>query len=84
MANGYPAGPYTNVHCYDIQHSGGEISDGTGTYLGGTFSCGPFADNDHPKVDSFYNLNGEVDKKWYEFPGWKCVHAGTTSEFRQP
>ena len=84
MANGYPAGHYTNVHCYDIQGCGGKISDGTGTYLAGTFSCGDFADNDHPKVGCFYKLTGEVGNSQYEFPGWKCVNAGTTSDFRQP
>jgi hypothetical protein len=84
MAKVYPAGPYTNVHCYDNQHSGGEISDGKGTYSGGTFSCGDFADNDHPKVGSIYRLTGEVEEEQYEFPGWKYVHAGKTSDFRKP
>jgi hypothetical protein len=85
-----PEGHYTKVHCYDIQKVGGEITDGTGTFTHSTqtFSCGPFAANDRPKVGSHYNLNGEHKKgedkeERYEFPGWKCTHSGDTSSFKE-
>ncbi|HKS29529.1 MAG TPA: hypothetical protein VJS44_17000 [Pyrinomonadaceae bacterium] len=85
MANGYPEGQYTDVYCHPISEPYGSLSKGTGTYTESTktFSCGAFSANDLPKVGAFYNLNGVYQGKRYEFPGWKCVHAGTTSDFKE-
>ncbi len=83
MANQYPNGPYTDVHCYDITGVGGNLTHGTGTYNNGTFSCGPFPQHDRPRVGSYYNLNGLVGNNRHEFPGWKCVNSGATSDFRE-
>lgn len=80
-----PEGHYDKVHCHDIQGAGGKITDGTGTFTHSTktFSCGPFPPDNRPKVDSFYNLNGEHEGKRYDFPGWKCTHSGGTSDFKE-
>lgn len=80
-----PQGHYTTVRCHDIQGAGGRLKDGTGTFTHAThtFSCGPFSADDLPQVDSYYNLNGEHAGNYYEFPGWKCVASGQTSDFKE-
>lgn len=81
----HPEGQYTKVHCHDITGVGGNLRGGTGTFTESTqtFSCGPFSSDDRPKVGSFYNLNGEHKGKQYDFPGWKCTHSGSTSDFKE-
>lgn len=85
MANGYPEGQYTDVYCNSISEPGGNLSNGTGTYTESTktFSCGSFDENNRPKVSAFYNLNGMHQGKRYEFPRWKCVNSGMTSDFKE-
>lgn len=85
MANGYPEGQYTQVYCHPITQPSGNLSDGTGTYTESTktFSCGPFDTNDLPKIDGLYNLNGMYQGVRHDFQGWKCTHAGVTSDFKE-
>ncbi len=78
-----PVGAYTEVHVSDITKVGGEITNGTGTYTAtGIFSCGPFAADDRPVVDSRYNITGKNGTTTYEFPGVACVASNQTSDFR--
>jgi len=81
MANGYPQDQYTDVNVTSIQ-GGGTLRRGTGTYNGTFFSCGPFEQIDLPVVGNFYNISGVNQGNRYEFPGWKCIHAGRTSDFQ--
>ena len=84
MPNAHPEGKYTNVNCTPITGRGGTLRDGTGTFTESTasFSCGGFAANDLPTVGALYSLNGIPAKKQEDFPGWKCVSAGKTSDFK--
>jgi|SRR5215213_3594501 len=85
MANGgYPVGKYTKVAVHPIQGGDGTLSGGTGTLSDiGVFSCGDFDSGDRPKVDKYYNLSGDKDGSFYEFPRWKCVASGKTSDFKE-
>ena len=78
-------GHYKYVHCNGIAHAPGHLGGGTGTFIDSTqtFSCGTFTEGDWPKIGSYYNLNGEHEEKWYEFPRWKCTGSGETSDFKE-
>jgi hypothetical protein len=79
-----PVDGYTNVTVYSIQGGGRILSNGTGTYSEiGVFSCGPFSD-DKPIIGQFYNITGNSQGGTHSFPGYKCVHSGPTSDFKQP
>ena len=76
-----PVNQYTAVAVHPIQHSG-NLNNGTGTLSEiGVFSCGPFTSGDLPVIGQFYNISGTSGGKTYQFPGWKCTHAGPTSDF---
>lgn len=82
MAN--PEGKYKNVNVIPITGTG-SLSNGTGTLSSfGVFSCGDFGKDDLPEVTKIYNINGvlESNGQTYQFPGWNCVSAGKTSDFK--
>ena len=80
----FPEGRYTDVRVYPIQGGSGSLSGGTGTYSSfGTFSAGMFSPNDLPRVGDHYNISATCNGVNYQFPGWKCTHSGSTSDFRE-
>ncbi|MBN8884894.1 MAG: hypothetical protein J0I77_04200 [Rudaea sp.] len=81
----FPDGHYTNVHVYPINGGGGSLSNGTGTSLNGTFSCGQFDKSDLPSTDKkfHYKITAKHDNgKSYESAPMQCWHAGATSDFK--
>jgi len=80
----YPEGGYTKVKVVPILGGPGSLSDGTGTYSATfTFSAGQFAIGDLPKIGDYYNISAMHEGTRYDFPRWRCVHAGGTSDFRE-
>ena len=78
-----PAGVYAGVSVRSLQHEPGALSDGTGDLSAiSVFSAGPFADNDLPKIGTYYNMSGTHDGTFYQFPRWICITSARTSQFR--
>lgn len=79
-----PQGAYTKVKVLPLLGGPGVLSDGTGTLgVTFTFSAGQFTTGDHPEIDKYYNISGFHNGEFYQFPRWRCVHSGSTSDFTE-
>ncbi|MCS7484054.1 hypothetical protein ACFFQW_31490 [Umezawaea endophytica] len=80
----FPEGGYTKVKVVPIGGGQGSLTNGTGTYSSfGTFSAGQFSPGDLPRIGDYYNISATHEGVNYDFPRWKCTHAGGTSDFRE-
>ena len=80
-----PTGKYKNVNATSIT-GGNNLAGGTGTYDDATktMSCGPWAADNRPKMDDYYNIKGtfETDNQFYTFDKYHCLTSDNTSNFR--
>jgi hypothetical protein len=77
-----PQGEYTQVRV--VSHLGViKLFSGTGILnAAGIFLCGNFDSGDHPEVEKLYNIWGNHNGRFYQFPKWECIQSGATSDFK--
>jgi hypothetical protein len=79
-----PQGAYIKVKVLPLLGGPGLLVDGTGTLgVSQIFSAGQFDADDLPEVDKYYNITAFQNGNFYQFPRWKCVHSGGTSDFTE-